>query len=59
MEREKEQLIQDMKRLEQEAKEWDMIHQEVKQDRSRAGKIKGLILTKHIARSLNIMITIC
>ena len=54
MEREKEQLIQDMKRLEQEAKEWDMIHQEVKQDRSRAGKIKGLFLTKHTARSLDI-----
>ena len=52
MEREKEQLIQDMKRLEQEAKEWDMIHQEVKQDRSRAGK--GLIYTKRTARSLDI-----
>ena len=39
-----------MKRLEQEAKEWEMIHQEVKQDRSGAGKIKGLILTKNTAR---------
>ena len=54
MEREKEELIQDIKRMEQEAKEWDMIHQEVRQDRSRAGKIKGLILTKHIGRSLDI-----
>jgi len=52
LEREKEQLIQDMKRLEQEAKEWDMIHQEVKQDRSRA-EYTGLQRTESAEERLN------
>ena len=47
LEKEKEQLIQDIEMLEQKLKERDMIHGELEQDRSRAGKIKGLISTNH------------
>ena len=52
LEREKEQLIQDIEMLEQKHKEMDMIHGDVEQDRRRAGKIKSLISTKHTVRLL-------
>ena len=52
LEKEKEQLIQDIEMLEQKLKERDMIHGDVEQDRRRAGKIKGLISTNHTDRLL-------